>query len=283
MTCAFPRPGPTDEPGTISSKWLDRNTNKVMCRRMVDTDLRDGLPNSVARMGLGEYFADTTKDLKEGIRPWPEQRSESEKWRPSFNPIEAPGSDHLEKPRGLGRVQLKDAIIPRRSEMRHIRQVESKEEVSDLPQGVAIVRTPRGGRAAEIPAQEVCVEQVMGHKKNVPGVFAQRNGLNMASGGDKPYRHPDYKTGFFAERELSVGSSFVRGSFPSTMRRNASSWKQFLGDPNRKKGKTWKERQREEITAEMFGVVEKLGSWENETLKECPDANFSLTDSEGET
>merc|ERR1719158_407139 len=53
-------------------------------------------------MGLGEYFADTTKDLKEGIRPWPVQHSESVKWRPSFSPIEAPGSDHLEKPRGLG-------------------------------------------------------------------------------------------------------------------------------------------------------------------------------------
>merc|ERR1712112_551523 len=36
-------------------------------------------------MGLGEYFADTTKDLKEGIRPWPVQHSESVKWRPSFD------------------------------------------------------------------------------------------------------------------------------------------------------------------------------------------------------
>lgn len=279
----FQAPGPADDPGMVSSKWLDPKSNMVMSRKIVDTYIRNGHNDSVARMGLGPYFSDNRSSITEGVRTYPPRHSETANWKPSFSPIEAPGSHHLDPPRGLRRVEGKDSVIPRRAEMRHIRQVESKEETGDLSRGLGIVRGSYGMRAADMPAQEVCLEQVMGHKKTVPGLLAQRNGIPISGGGDKPYRHPDYQPGFFADGGLSAGSSFVRGSFPKTMRRNATSWMQFLGDPSRKKGKTWKERRKEEVAQEVSGVVESLGSWEGDTLKQCEDANFTeLTDSEGE-
>jgi len=279
------QPAPSDMPGTVPSKFFDPHSNMVMCRKMVQTDVKNGAVNSLTKMGLGKYFRDVDGlRATEGRRIYPPKNSETEVWKPLCNPIEAPGSHHPDPPRGLRRVPEKEPVIPRRSEMRHIRQVESKEETYDLPSGVGIVLTPKGGRAADIPAQEVCLEQVMGHKKVVSGLLAKRNGIGMAGcGGDKPYKHPEYKTGFYAERGITVGSTFVRGSFPVTLRRNATSWMQFLGDPNRKKGKTWKERRKEEVAQEVNGVVESLAEWETATLKECEDAKYTeLTDSEGE-
>lgn len=47
----------------------------------------------------------------------------------------------------------------------------------------------------------------MGSKTRVTNLYDQRNGLPMASLGDKIYKHPDYTPGFFKEGGLIAGST----------------------------------------------------------------------------
>ena len=47
----------------------------------------------------------------------------------------------------------------------------------------------------------------MGSKKRVSTMFDARNGLNMASLGDKNYKTPVYEPGFFKDGGLIAGST----------------------------------------------------------------------------
>lgn len=50
-------------------------------------------------------------------------------------------------------------------------------------------------------------EQKMGTKTRIKTLYEMRNGLPMASLGDKHYKLPDYTPGFFQEGGLIAGSS----------------------------------------------------------------------------
>jgi len=47
----------------------------------------------------------------------------------------------------------------------------------------------------------------MGTKKRVHTIYDQRNGLPLASLGDKVYKAPEYLPGFFKDGGLIVGST----------------------------------------------------------------------------
>lgn len=47
----------------------------------------------------------------------------------------------------------------------------------------------------------------MGSKKRISTMYEQRNGLAMASLGDKAYKAPTYQPGFFREGGLIVGAT----------------------------------------------------------------------------
>lgn len=47
----------------------------------------------------------------------------------------------------------------------------------------------------------------MGTKGRIKSMYDQRNGMPMASLGDKNYKHPDYTPGFFNEGGLVAGST----------------------------------------------------------------------------
>jgi len=51
------------------------------------------------------------------------------------------------------------------------------------------------------------VKQSMGSKKRVSTMFEARNGLPMASLGDKAYRAPEYQPGYFRDGGLIAGST----------------------------------------------------------------------------
>ena len=55
--------------------------------------------------------------------------------------------------------------------------------------------------------KEVDVTTSMGSKKRVKTMFDARNGLPMASLGDKNYKAPEYQSGFFREGGLIAGST----------------------------------------------------------------------------
>ena len=55
--------------------------------------------------------------------------------------------------------------------------------------------------------QEIEVTKSMGSKKRVSTMFEARNGLPMASLGDKTYKTPEYQPGFFREGGLIAGST----------------------------------------------------------------------------
>lgn len=50
-------------------------------------------------------------------------------------------------------------------------------------------------------------EKQMGQKVRVQTMYEMRNGLPMASLGDKIYKAPEYQTGFFYDGGLIVGST----------------------------------------------------------------------------
>lgn len=47
----------------------------------------------------------------------------------------------------------------------------------------------------------------MGRKKRIDFIYEQRNGLPLKSLGDKVYKSPEYKPGFFNEGGLVPGST----------------------------------------------------------------------------
>lgn len=48
----------------------------------------------------------------------------------------------------------------------------------------------------------------MGKKKRINTFYEMRNGMPVKSLGDKIYKAPDYKPGFFKEGGLIVGSTY---------------------------------------------------------------------------
>ena len=62
-------------------------------------------------------------------------------------------------------------------------------------------------QANKTSSKEYNEEKVMGMKKRVTNIYDQRNGLPMASLGDKIYKSPDYTPGFFKEGGLVAGST----------------------------------------------------------------------------
>ena len=54
---------------------------------------------------------------------------------------------------------------------------------------------------------EVDITKTMGSKKRITTMFEARNGLKMASLGDKNYKSPEYQAGFFREGGLVPGST----------------------------------------------------------------------------
>ncbi len=55
--------------------------------------------------------------------------------------------------------------------------------------------------------KEFSQEQIMTQKQRIKTIYEQRNGLPMASLGDKIYKNPDYSTDFFKDGGLIAGST----------------------------------------------------------------------------
>jgi len=137
-------------------------------------------------------------------------------WKPSRRTLAQPGAENLEKPGGRKLVEEPQRKVFSMKEKRHLRQVESKEEYHDRPQGGRVVIRENGMRAADVPAREVDVTGEMARKARTLDLHGQRNGLGCRALGDKAYKHPEYDPGFHAEGGLVAGAGFVRGNFPKT-------------------------------------------------------------------
>lgn len=282
--------GPTaafDWAGSTSQKYFDRNTNRVMCRKIVPTGNRNGDPSSLARQGLGGFAADTSGLIQnEGKRYIDVPGSEVYLWKPSKRSLEHPGTHHFAKPEGRRTIERKVVQVKSIPEKLHIRQVESKQEIGDLPRGTAQVYRANGFRAVDQQAQETDISGLMqGKSRKCDHLLAQRNGMGCKSLGDKPYKHPEYQTNFFQAGEFAVGSSFVRGHHKKTEARNSTNWQQFAGADSDQKRQviTYEEKQRRAQGIEAQQEVADLTAlWERGTLKECDPKYEDLEDSGAE-
>lgn len=154
----------------------------------------------------------------------------------------------------------------------------SKEEFCDRPEGVKIVFGENGLMAKDQTAQEVDLAQVMTRKRGCGSLLDQRNGFPCTSLGDKYYKHPEYSVGYWKGAEVTVGASFVRGTYPKTIARNSTAWKAFAAEnPNAVKTKTYVAVRKAQLEREQERDVIQLTNWEKKTLIDCPDANFSET------
>merc|ERR1712118_109562 len=135
-----------------------------------------------------------------------------------------------------------------------------KEELSDAPQGIARVYSPRSGlERRHLPAFEYPLEDVMTRKRRVRSLSESRNGMACYTPGDKHYRHPEYMPGFFKDGGLITGCTFQRGSHPATVARNTTGWKEFDAErPDARKRKNYKQVMAEAFEAEHIADVQGL-------------------------
>lgn len=269
-------------PGAVSGKFTDKFTALPLRRRMPDSVCRNGDSISLAQNGFGRYFTDTDGLIPNaGKRLIPVHGSQVYNWRPSKRALSEPGALHLEKPEGRGRVDMPPSKVFSMPEKRHIRQVESKEEYHDRPNGIMAIRRENGLRAAEQPATEIDISSEMSRKVRPLDLDSRRNGIDCRSLGDKPYRHPEYDSKFHHAGELIVGSGFHRGMHPKTEPRNSTSFTVFEGE--RRPTKSYQEKQMEQQAFEAQAEVEELTKkWEAATLKECDEKYVEVSDSEDE-
>mmetsp|Transcript_35660 Transcript_35660/g.91686 ORF Transcript_35660/g.91686 Transcript_35660/m.91686 type:complete len:256 (-) Transcript_35660:87-854(-) len=245
--------------------------------------VRDGAMHGLARNGFGGYFTDHAGLVRDQGKKRIEPRdSDVFAWKPSRRSLAQPGHEHHEKPEGTRIVEQPQRKVYSVRERRHIRQVESKEEIGDFPSGKNIVYRDNGLRAHDQPAREVDLIHEISRKNRPLDLISQRNGIHCRSLGDKPYRHPEYESGFHAAGEMIIGSSFARGSFKKTEARNATSV-QLVIDPNKPPVKSYEEKLRERQAMEARGEVAELTrTWEADTLKDCEEAAYVDMDSDDE-
>lgn len=272
-------------PGAVSGKFCDAITGRPLLRRMVDHEAKNGAATGIAQQGFGRYFSDVQGLAHiQGQRSVPERVSEAYEWRQSRRALPEPGALHDERPAGKRMVvePQRKAYEPRGKLC--IPQVSSKAEITDRPSGPRIVVRENGLRALDQPAREIDVSVEMQRKARPLDLESQRNGIQVVSLGDKPYRHPDYEKGFHQMGGLIPGCGFVRGTFKKTEPRNSTTV-QLVMVEGKKNAKSYDEKQRElEAADAQMEVAELTKNWETVTLREC-DAKYAPppdTDDEAE-
>ncbi|CAK9104436.1 unnamed protein product [Durusdinium trenchii] len=185
-------------------------------------------------------------------------------------------------PEGLRNVPPPRNKVYHMTEKRHVRQVESKTEFQDRPNGKRVVYRTNGLRASDQPAKEVDITTEMTRKARVEGMMLQRNLIDCHALGDKYYRHPEYAPGFYKAGGLITGSSFHRGMHKKTQPRNGMSVV-LLTEGTRRASKTYLEMLAEREATDAKSEVQALtNEWENQTLKEIDKTYQEPLDSEDE-
>jgi hypothetical protein len=270
--------------GQFSAKFTEGTSAYPRGKKCVETNIRNGDATGLARNGFGQYYTDTQGLIGcESKKVSPIPGSDVMQWKPSKRSLAAPGTDHYIKPEGRRGTEPAPGRAVNIREKRHIRQVESKEEVTDRPVGPMTVYRENGLRAAEQPAREVDITLEMQRKVPIRSVLEMRNGIGVAVHGDKGYRHPEYSNRFHQMGELVIGSSFSRGHYKKTLPRNATSVQ--LVEVQRKEGAmTFEERQqRDEMVEAQTEVKELTRNWERSVLKTTEAAKYDEpSDSEDE-
>lgn len=227
---------------------------------------------------MGEFFKDEQGlVVNEGRHHIEGGLSGTHEWRPSKKIIEGPGIRRVDRPEGIKKVEraIADGTDSKRREKLHIRQVQSKEEFSDLPMGVKIVMGQNGLPAKDQVAQEVDLSRVLTRKRGVGTLDAQRNGIACTSLGDKHYKHPEYSDRYHQIGGTTVGSTFVQGSFAKTVPRNSTAWKAFAAEnPDAVKRKTYKELQKEARERDAMYEVRSLTGTSSENKQATLDPTY---------
>ncbi|CAD7953180.1 unnamed protein product [Amoebophrya sp. A25] len=280
--------------GSVPSKWTDRASGNLCSRNIVYTAARSGDKDSLARMSFGGYFSDVRGLERQTGRKYIQEKQYPEgEWKPLVKKVdEVSGWDRPARPEGTKRPQVMENQRPTmRREKRHIRQVESHQESYDVPEGKQIVQhnfTSADGselqmRRADKIAAEQTLEQMMSRKQGKPKtLLEQRNGVGVASLGDKYYKYPEYSDRFFRgidscgyarigrTAELIPGSGFVRGSYQKTIPRMTTNWQAFAAEcyPDSCRRKTFAQLEAEAAQAEAENSVTQLTkTWEKKELK----------------
>ena len=126
------------------------------------------------------------------------------KWKSSLRINPDKDAPRTDKPTGVKYLNptFGENVKPR-PERRHVDGGrETVDTWEDLPVGKQTYITHNRKTQAE-----VSVGSQMGNKKRVQTMYEYRNGLPMASLGDKNYKAPEYMPGFFRDGGLISGST----------------------------------------------------------------------------
>ncbi|CAJ1447318.1 unnamed protein product [Effrenium voratum] len=171
-----PSTAPAEWPGAVSAKFTDKLTGLPLRRKPIDAPFKYGAQEGLARNGFGRYFTDEDGLIPNQMKRFiPMPDSQTLVWRPGKRPLAEPGLSNIEKPEGLARVESFCAKVYTTSEKRHIRQLESKEEIQDRPWGKRTVYRENRLRASDQPAREIDITTEMRRKARVEDLLLQRN------------------------------------------------------------------------------------------------------------
>ncbi|CAD8114859.1 unnamed protein product [Paramecium sonneborni] len=112
------------------------------------------------------------------------------------------------------------------------------------------------------------VEEMMGKKQRLEYLYQMRNGLPVASLGDKIYKNPEYAPDFFKEGGLITGSSNIQRKVNiNQLHEKEMEKKVQLIQSKIKKGTLWTDKVKMDQDAEKKQDIEDLDTWIETTLK----------------
>ncbi|KAM3137676.1 hypothetical protein pb186bvf_010290 [Paramecium bursaria] len=232
--------------------WVGIKSSKFNYNEKVHLRVNDCMVN----------YQGNTDGLGLGRRHFEEPFGLPHKWQPSLVVnVPKPGDGQSQEfPPGKKRLEVDVKEKKPRAQRSHVKEGVSG-HIEDIPYGIKTYPEFKKDQSHD-------VEQMMGQKKRLEYLTQMRNGLNVVSLGDKPYKNPEYCEGFYKSGGLIAGSTQVQRKVNINQLHEKEMEKKLQEIQSQiKKGMKWSDRLKLDNEISKKKDLDELDTWVETILK----------------